>query len=259
MEYSWLLAPVLVGLCALVANIILGRQVLKRGVIFIDLAMAQIAALGVLTVELSVGHASASLESKLFASWGLTLPAAFLLSYLERKVKRHLEALIGLLYVLAACLAILLVSHNPHGKEMIASLLNGRLLWSGLSDVIPVLVVAMALVVIQTWCSRWLSGHGFYLLFAIAVPPLVMSLGVYLEFASLIIPALAVVRESGFRMWFGAVSVGVIGGIGGFYASLIFDYPVGPFVVLGMAITGLIFAGITLHTPAKLSERHSKI
>lgn len=123
-----------------------------------------------------------------------------------------MEALIGLLYVLAACLAILLVSHNPHGKEMIASLLNDRLLWSGLRDVIPVLVVAMALVVIQTWCSRWLSGHGFYLLFAIAVPPLVMSLGVYLEFASLIIPALAVVRESCFRMWFGAVSVGVIGG-----------------------------------------------
>lgn len=255
MEYSWLIAPVLVGLCALVANIILGRQVLKRGVIFIDLAMAQIAALGVLAVELSVGHTSVALSSKLLASWLLTVPAALLLSSLERRVNQHLEALIGLLYVLAACLAVLLVSHNPHGKEMIASLINGRLLWSGFGDVIPVLTVALALVAIQIWRDNWLSGRSFYILFAIAVPPLVMSLGVYLEFASLIIPALAVVKLNHRPMWLGAVTVGMVGGIGGFYASLIFDYPVGPCVVLCMAATGFVYAIMVLPKVAKRTHQ----
>ncbi|MGR6839562.1 metal ABC transporter permease [Aliivibrio wodanis] len=241
MEYSWTVAPILVGLFSLCANIILGRQVLKRGVIFIDLAMAQIAALGVLIVQLSVGHADVAFSSKLLASWMLTVPAAILLSSLERKIHQHLEALIGLLYVLAACLAVLLVSHNPHGKEMISSLLNGRLLWSSLSDVVPVFCVAVILVAIQILRDNWLTGRSFYILFAIAIPPLVMSLGVYLEFACLIIPALSVVTMNNRAMWLGAIGVGMVGGVGGFYTSLIWDYPVGPCVVLSMAVAGLVY------------------
>ncbi|MDN3613264.1 metal ABC transporter permease [Vibrio gallaecicus] len=254
MAYSWIVAPALVGLFALFANIILGRQVLKRGVIFIDLAMAQIAALGVLIIQLSVGHADVPFSSKLLASWVLTVPAAILLSYLERKVDQHLEALIGLLYVLAACLAVLLVSHNPHGKEMISSLLNGRLLWSSPSDVLPVFCVAAALFAIQVWRGSWLAGRGFYILFAIAIPPLVMSLGVYLEFACLIIPALSVAALNNRTMWLGAIVVGMVGGVGGFYTSLIWDFPVGPCVVLSMAVSGLLYSVILSGVSKKVAS-----
>ena len=241
MAVSWVVAPILVGVFALLANVILGRQVLKRGVIFIDLAMAQVAALGVLLVELNTVHSEVGVGIKLLASWCLTLPAAVLLRWLESRVSQYLEALIGVLYVLAACTAVILVSHNPHGKEMISALLNGRLLWSVPSDIFPVFLVAAVLACIQYWRPCWLSNRSFYLLFALAIPPLVMSLGVYLEFACLIIPALAVAMCGHRFMWLSAVSIGVVGGVGGFYASLLFDYPVGPCVVLSMALVGLIY------------------
>ncbi|HDY8075761.1 TPA: zinc ABC transporter permease, partial [Vibrio vulnificus] len=81
-EHIWLMTPVAIGLLALVSNIILGRQVLRRGVVFIDLAMAQISALAMIIVELYAGF-EASLLSKVLASYLLTLPVAGLLSYLE--------------------------------------------------------------------------------------------------------------------------------------------------------------------------------
>ncbi|KJY80372.1 metal ABC transporter permease [Vibrio nigripulchritudo] len=255
MAYSWIVAPALVGLFALFANIILGRQVLQRGVIFIDLAMAQTAALGVLFVELSAGHAGVDFTTKLLASWLLTVPAALLLSWLEDKVKHHLEALIGLLYVLAACAAVIMVSHNPHGKEMISGLLNGRLLWSTPSDILPVFCVAFILANIQIWRPGWLAGRGFYVLFALAIPALVISLGVYLEFACLIIPALAVIMSGSRRIWLSALAIGVIGGVGGFYASLLWDYPIGPSVVLAMAATGFVYLLVSKLSVGRVPQR----
>lgn len=242
MSHAWMLTPALVGACALVANVILGRQVLKRGVIFIDLAMAQIAALGVLWIELNAGHDSVGLWNKILASWALTLPAALLLSGLEHRVKQHLEAIIGLLYVTAACAAVVLVSSNPHGKELISALLNGRLLWSSAEDIWPVALVSMGLVLVQIWRPMWLAGRGFYLLFALAIPPLVISLGVYLEFASLIIPALVVAMWPTRSPWLVALSLGITGGIAGFVASLFWDYPIGPSVVLAMVVAGLVIS-----------------
>ncbi|MCG6301980.1 hypothetical protein [Vibrio vulnificus] len=87
--HFWLMTPVAIGLLALVSNIILGRQVLRRGVVFIDLAMAQISALAMIIVELYAGF-EASLLSKVLASYLLTLPVAVLLSYLEYRATPHL-------------------------------------------------------------------------------------------------------------------------------------------------------------------------
>ncbi len=254
-DYLWLIPPVIIGFLALWSNVILGRQVLKRGVIFIDLAMAQIAALGVLYVEMASGHAQVSIWEKLAASWIMTLCAAGLLMFLERVVKQHLEAVIGLLYVLAACSGILMVSTQPHGKELIDALLNGRLLWAGTSDIFPVLAVALVLIVIQQWKAHWLDGRAFYLLFALAIPPLVINVGVYLEFAALIIPALALVYLPKNTNVLFAVLMGCIAGGFGFMASLWWDLPIGPIVVVAMALVALVVVLAARLIPRKDSEQ----
>lgn len=238
-DFMWLLIPATIGLLALVCNIILGRQVLRRGVVFIDLAMAQIAALAMIVVELYAGF-EVSLLVKVMASYLLTLPVAWLLSVLESRATPHLEAMIGLLYVIAACFALNIVSAQAHGKELIDSLLGGRLLWTDSSDVGLVVVVTFALLWVQWQRRQWLEGPKFYLMFALAVPPLVVNLGVYLEFAALILPALFALRFKPQHYWWSAMSVGVMGGAAGFLVSLWWDYPVGPSIVLAMVVLGLI-------------------
>ncbi|RBM28728.1 metal ABC transporter permease [Vibrio tarriae] len=240
-EYSWLIAPITIGLFALVSNIILGRQVLLRGVVFIDLAMAQVAALAMVLVELYSGLET-NVFIKLIASYLLTLPTALLLVYLERHLAAHLEALIGLLYVVAACLAVNLISTQAHGKELIDSLLNGRLLWADTRDIWPVVVVTIILCWVNWQKSAWLTGPAFYVLFALAIPPLVISLGVYLEFAALIMPALFALLFKPSQYWWAAFGIGLTGGAIGFFTSLWWDYPLGPSVVIAMASFGILGA-----------------
>ncbi|EKO3659424.1 zinc ABC transporter permease [Vibrio metschnikovii] len=232
--YGWMLAPLLIGFISLWINWILGRQVLERGVIFIDLAMAQMAAVGMLAMELWWPQYSSSLWWKMLAASLVTFSMAGLLCFFEGRIKTHLEAFIGLFYVLAACAAMLLVAQQPHGKESIESLLNGRLLWSQWQDVIPVLVIALAMLIVVRYRSCWLQGKAFYFLFAVAIPPLVINLGVYLEFASLIIPALAVCYLPWQRKTAIGLAIGYIAMIAGFAASLYWDWPIGPAVVFAM-------------------------
>lgn len=238
-HYAWLLAPVTIGVLALVCNIILGRQVLQRGVVFIDLAMAQISALAMITIELYAGFES-NLLSKVLASYLLTLPAAGVLIFIERRAIAHLEALIGLLYVIAACLAVNVVSVQAHGKELIDSLLNGRLLWADGRDIGCVALVTLILLWIQFQRRRWLTGPAFYILFALAVPPLVINLGVYLEFAALIMPALFALLFKPRQYWWASLGLGLLGGGGGFLLSFYWDYPVGPSVVITMAVFAMV-------------------
>ncbi|WP_438894519.1 hypothetical protein, partial [Bacillus cereus group sp. BC309] len=79
--------------------------------------------------------------------------------------------------------------------------------------------------------SCWLQGKAFYFLFAVAIPPLVINLGVYLEFASLIIPALAVCYLPWQRKTAAGLAIGYIAMMAGFAASLYWDWPIGPAVV----------------------------
>lgn len=239
--YDWLIPPILIGILAVICNIFLGKQVLKRGVIFIDLAMAQVAALGVIVVDFyfhSYAHQSSWVS--LLGAWALTLIAAAIIMLLEDKVKSHLEAMIGLIYVVSACIATLIVSHNPHGMEVAKTLLNGRLLWTDWLDFWPILFITLIVVTIAKYKGNWLSGKGFYFVFALVIPPLVLNLGVYLEFAALIIPVLFTnaIHNKKYRL-FAALSLGICGLLFGFTLSVMHDLPIGPSVVIGMSILAL--------------------
>jgi len=188
-ELGMLGPPFVAGLLVLASHVLLGRQVLARGIIFIDLAIAQIAGLGVI-VATTLGWEPHGLSMQAIAL-GSALLAALLLTWTERRLPEVQEALIGVLFILGATGGILLLSGNPHGGEHLQELLVGQILWVTYASLLPTALITLALIGLWIALRGRPQRLGFYALFACAVTVSVQLVGVYLVFASLIIPALA--------------------------------------------------------------------
>ena len=228
----------LAGLLILSTHVPLGREVLKRGIIFIDLAIAQVAGVGVIAANMMELE---SIYAVQIAAVSAALIAASALTLTERKFPQIQEALIGVLFALGATGSILLLANNPHGGEALKDLLVGQILWVDLTTLGYVAVVYAALLALWFGVGRQRIGHaGFYLLFAVAVTASVQLAGVYLVFASLIIPALATRTLAGKRGLAVALAVGVAGYLLGLVGSALFDLPTGAVVVWALACVGLI-------------------
>lgn len=239
LEWSILGPAFLAGLLVLATHVPLGIEVLKRGIIFIDLAIAQTAGLGALIAMLYCsdpenGHTLIVQFSSLAAA----LAGALFLTWTEKRFPDIQEALIGCLFVLAASLALLLLGQNPHGAEHMKELLAGQILWVSSTQLISVAAIYALLLLAWFTLKDKIGRGGFYGIFAIAVTASVQLVGVYLVFASLIMPALSVRRYSrpllaGYIM--GAVSLAV-----GLIFSSLFDLATGPTLVCGLASIGLV-------------------
>jgi len=237
LDFSIIIPALIAGLLVLASHVPLGMKVLARGIIFADLAVAQIAGLGVISAEL-LGVSANPLMVQLLAV-SSALIGAVLLSLIERHFATIQEALIGLLFVLAATAGILLLSHDVHAGEHIKDLLVGQILWvTSPQLIVTALTTAVLLLIWQQFASR-LNSFGFYGLFAIAVTASVQLVGVYLVFASLIIPALATHTLIKWRLVIAYV-VGISGYIAGLLLSLWLDLPSGATIVWTMAASGLI-------------------
>ena len=226
------------GLLVLSTHVPLGQEVLKRGIIFIDLAIAQIAGLGVLAAGVmgweDYGWAVqlSAIAAALIASAGL--------NWTEKRWPDVQEPTIGILFVLAATASILLLAQNPHGAQHLKDLLVGQILWSDWKTLFHVaLLYAVLLAVWFRWHDRF--GHrGFYVIFAFAVTASVQLVGVYLVFASLIIPALASRHLQGHsRLWEGYL-LGAVAYLAGIVLSAWFDLPTGAVVVWTMAVLAVL-------------------
>ncbi len=228
-----ILAPALVaGLLVLSTHVPLGRQVLARGIVFIDLAIAQVAALGVIVAN-SLGWEPEGLSVQL-AAVSAALLCALLLTFTEKRYAAAQEAIIGVLFVASASVAMLLLARNPHGGEHLEELLVGQILWVSPRDLVPVGVLYAAILGAWFGLRERLGGAGFYLLFALAVTASVQLVGVYLVFGSLIVPALAV-REMEARWQLpAAYGVGITGYLLGLVLSARIDLPTGPAIVCAL-------------------------
>lgn len=123
-----ILGPALIaGLLVLATHVPLGREVLARGIIFIDLAVAQVAGLGVLAAHY-FGDEPGALAVQA-AAVTAALAAAVVLNYTEKRWAEIQEALIGALFILAASGGILLLAGSPRGGEHLRELLVGQILW----------------------------------------------------------------------------------------------------------------------------------
>jgi len=256
LDWTLLLAPFAAGLLVLATHVVLGIDVLRRGIIFIDLAIAQVAGLGAVAASLTdldavfhdLGPRGIGVQVGAQLAAGLAAGAgALLLTWCERRWPELQEALIGLVFVFAAAAGILLLAHSPHGGEHLRDLLAGQLLWVSWQQLLPVAVLYIG--VLALWlgpAQRW-PRLGFYLLFAVTVTASVQLVGVLLVFTSLIAPAVATRAFSGARRIVAAYLTGAAGYAMGLGLSLYGDLPAGATVVCCMCLLAL--AGLSFFRP----------
>lgn len=231
---SIILPALMAGLLVLSTHVVLGRQVLKRGIIFIDLALAQIAALG--AVVAGTNHHLAEMPgSQVWMPALFALIGSGVIAGLERRFRSELEALIGCLYVLSAVVAMMVLSNDPHGGEQLKQILSGQILWTDWPDLQLPLLITLVMLALWLWRPGLLSGKAFYPMFAVLITFSVQLVGVYLVFSSLILPALAANRHSGSKALVLAFGCGIVGYGVGLMASALWDLPSGATIVCALA------------------------
>ena len=247
--------PFLVALCLVGIHTYFGIQVLARNVIFVDLALAQIAALGA-TAAFMLGHPMQGPAAYLY-SLGFTLLAAFLLAFTRAWSTRiPQEALIGVIYVVAAAAAILLIDRAPQGAEHLKQILTGNILTSGTNDLSAIVPLYAAIGILHwlAWSrlapasgTSWLWEFVFYASFGVVVTSSVAVAGVLLVFSFLIMPAaVGVLLADGFaRQLAIGWSVGTLASAAGLAASFVFDLPTGAAMVCAfgamLALAGVVY------------------
>lgn len=244
-------APFLMCLVLTGIHAYLGVHVLAREVVFVDIAMAQIAALGA-TAAFLVGYEVEHWQSYAY-SLGATLLGALVLS-ITRSRRRHVsqEAVIGIVYAVSSAAAVLLADRAPHGAEQVRTMLVGNLLAVRPLEVAKVALL-YALVGLLHWACRrpftlistdpaaaYEGGWNvrwwdflFYASFGVVVASSVRVAGVLLVFSYLIVPALAGVLLGGgigARLLIGW-AFGTLVSVVGMAASAVFDLPTGATVV----------------------------
>jgi len=247
LEFSLLLPALIAGLLVCATHVPLGIQVLNRGIVFIDIAIAQIAGVGVIAADF-FGWEGQGIAVQAAALAAALLGALFL-TWTEKRWPDIQEAIIGTVFVLAATLSVLLLASNPHGGEYLKDMLVGQILWVNHMQVIVVAVLTG--IVLAAWFGigrERLGRVGFYLLFGLSVTASVQMVGVYLVFSSLIIPALASRNATRQRLP-KAYAVGGLGYLFGLVASNLFDLPTGAIIVWAMAIVGIVFSSLERGRP----------
>ena len=234
-----LLPALLAGALVLTTHVPFGQVVLSRGIVFLDLAVAQIAALGLL-LSRSLDYPIGDWRSQLLV-FATAVSAALLLSWRDRRNPGSQEAIIGSSFVVSASMAVLLLSHDPHAGEYMKDILAGQILWVDGRGLLA-MAALYAVILLLWWRGVGRSGGAwFYALFALAITASVQLVGVYLVFSSLIIPALAT-RALARRRIAWAMGFGLLAYAAGLLLSLQFDLPAGASVVVTMAALASLFA-----------------
>jgi zinc/manganese transport system permease protein len=250
LELGILLPAFVAGLLVLSTHVPLGRHVLTRGIVFIDLAIAQVAGLGV-TVASALGLEAEGWVVQVAAVVAALL-GALLLTWTEKVWPEVQEALIGVLFVVAACVELLILANNPHGGEHLKDLLVGQILWVSLPNLIPVAILYAIALAAWFGLRHRLGQIGFYVLFALVVTQSVQLVGIYLVFASLILPALAAKRFAAKHALAVGYGVGLMGYVIGLVASAMFDLPTGAVIVVALLVMLVLAVIVSLMVPAAM-------
>lgn len=230
----------------------LGLHIVRRGVIFVDLALAQVATLGT-CVCLMLGHDIHD-DHTFYWSIAFTLGGAFLFAFTRTHNETRVpqEALIGVVYVVAAAAAILFLSRTPEGNEELKRTLVGDILTVNSKEILQTISLFSGISVIHfifrkkflqisfepesakvsAWTIRWWD-FLFYALFGAVVTSFVQIGGVLLVFSYLIVPALCgnlLARSLSWMLGIGWI-IAILGGAGGLFASYQFDVPAGAAIV----------------------------
>ena len=233
-----ILAP---GLCtALLVTVVhapLGIEVLKRGIVFIDLATAQVVGLAVILSSLWLDGAFWFERQAIAFGAGLAIAAFF--RWIEHVTPDEQEAVIGSCFIVASSLVLLALAGHPTGGDMLQHVLSGQLLFVTWSDIAAFLPIYGIYALLWLCVPRLRTGTGFFLLFALVVTASMQLVGVYVVFASLILPALAARRAQGYSLA-RALASGAVAAIIAVVLSGLWDLPAGPFLVVCLAGSAVV-------------------
>jgi zinc/manganese transport system permease protein len=235
---SILWPAMIAGLLVTLSHVPMGQQVLSRGIVFIDLAIAQVAGLGVIVAH-SFGLETLGWWTQA-AAVSAALLGALLLTWTEKKRPEVQEAIIGVLFVLASTAQILLLSNDPHGGEDLKDLLAGQILWVSHEQLWRAAVLTGLFLAAWFTIREKVGRVGFYVMFAVMVTVSVQMVGVYLVFTSLIVPALATYRMEPKKQLIAGLALGAVSYAVGLAVSTVMDLPSSAAVVWVMAVLGLI-------------------
>jgi zinc/manganese transport system permease protein len=260
-----LMLPPFVACMILVAiHSYLGLHVIAREVIFVDLSLAQMAALGV-TAGLLLGIDPGSAASQLMAFGFVTLGAAmFALTRTSGKGRVPQEAIIGIVYVVASAAALLMADKAPRGADAIKDVLVGTILWVTWPTIIKLAVayalLGLALFLLRKrfemisfheheaaakgWSLRWWD-FWFYLIFGAVITFSVPLGGVLLVFSFLVVPAVTAflfTRSPG-KLTLISWGTGALASALGLFISYELDLPTGPTIVCSYGVV-LMGAGV---------------
>lgn len=257
-DLLFLLPALIAGLILTGIHTYLGIHVISRGIIFLDIALAQIAALG-LTIAYLVGFEPDSNTAYLFAL-GLTFVAAIVFSFLRQETIA-MEAIIGVAFVFASALSILIADRIPHGVEHLKYILSGNILWVTWPQIIKTAMIYAVIglflyiyrrqfTLVSTQPDKAASSGLkirwwdllFYLSFGLVITSSVQMAGILLVFSYLIMPALCsmlffyAMKPRIIMGWI----LGMLASVLGIGLSYFMDLPTGPCIVTVLGITVVI-------------------
>jgi zinc/manganese transport system permease protein len=257
-------APFLMCLVLTGIHAYLGIHVIAREVVFVDIALAQIAALGG-AVALLAGFELESGVSYLFGLGATVLGALVLALTRSRERRVSQEAMIGVVYAVSAAAAVLVADRTPHGAEHLRGMLVGSLLAVSGPEVARVAALYAVIGLFHWLCRKpfflistdpdaafrdgWrvrIWDFLFYASFGLVVTSSVRIAGVLLVFSYLIVPALAGIAVGGpvaTRLWVGW-AFGTLVSLIGIVASAGFDLPTGATVACAFGVTVLAWGGV---------------
>lgn len=252
MDLSLFLPPLVACLVIVAIHSYLGLHVIAREVIFVDLSLAQMAALGSAVAILAGVHGDSPVA--LAYSLGFTTLGAALFALTRTRDKGRVpqEAIIGIVFVVASAAAILVADRTPRGGEAIKDTLVGSLLWVNWPTIIRLTVIYAVLGLIhwvlrrrflmisfepeaaaaQGWRIR-LWDFWFYLLFGVVITFSVPIVGVLLVFSFLVVPAAVAFQFTRRTPVLAVLSwlTGALASSAGLWVSFRYDLPAGPVVV----------------------------
>ncbi len=246
---NFLVLPFLACLLLIVIHAYFGIHILQRGIIFVDLALAQFIGIGI-ALSFLLGEEHGTLLALAFAMLG-----AFVLS-LSKRVARlvNIEAFIGVLYIFSVSAAILVLDRSPHGLEEFKTILNGNIIWVTQHDLFTTFLVYSAVGILHFLLRRQFlalsyEGKGtvfaeflFFASFAAVLVKSVKMAGILQVFSFLVIPALIgrLYTLKPFRILMIGWGAGVLITIAGIALSYKLDAPTAPVIVAGLALTFFI-------------------
>lgn len=233
LSFAFLLSVVLLGIHSWY-----GIEIIRRGIIFTDLAIGQMAALGAaVSLRFFKGEYTYA-TSLLFA-----LLAGLAIAYVARRGKDH-EAFIGLLYAFGISAIFILLTGSPHGMEEIDKLLAADILFTPKAEIVKTALIYAGLGAAIVVANKKLSGNAreifFFLSFALTVTSSVKLAGVLVVFSLLVGPALIAFRLGSGKVLWMAWLIGTVINLAAIFISYKLDLPTGYSIVFCHAIAAIL-------------------